>query len=113
MYPKLAAQKTASQTVPRFGDPSWGQADVSIYRLLQSTRWAWTDAPARRARAGNRIGGTSLRFPVDKTPEVGYMGWEQLTLATLTTVRKDRKIKGGNYPLTAGMSSGILFPESR
>jgi hypothetical protein len=34
---------------------------------------------------------TSLRFPVDKTPEIAYMGWKQLTTATLSTVRKDRK----------------------
>ena len=39
-------------------------------------------------------GGTSLRFPVDKTPEFGYMGWKRLTEATLSTVGKDRKIKG-------------------
>jgi hypothetical protein len=39
-------------------------------------------------------GCTSLRFPVDKTPEFGYMGWKQLTQATRLTVRKDRKIKG-------------------
>jgi hypothetical protein len=39
-------------------------------------------------------GCTSLRFPVDKPPEFGYMGWRQLTQATRLTVRKDRKIKG-------------------
>ena len=37
---------------------------------------------------------TSLRFPVDKPLEFGYMGWKQLTQATRLTVRKDRKIKG-------------------
>ena len=42
--------------------------------------------------------GTSLRFPVDKTPEFGYTGWKRLTQATLLTVRKDSKIKG--FPLT-------------
>lgn len=40
----------------------------------------------------------SLQFPVDKTPEIGYMGWNWLTQATLSTARKDRKIKG--FPLT-------------
>lgn len=43
-------------------------------------------------------GSTSLQFPVDKTPELGNMGWNQLTQATLSTVGKDRKIKG--FPLT-------------
>jgi hypothetical protein len=33
----------------------------------------------------------SLRFPVDKTPEIGYMGWKELTQATLSTGRKDGK----------------------
>jgi hypothetical protein len=47
-----------------------------------------------RARIGNWMGRTSLQFPVDKTPEFGYMGWKWLTQATLWTVRKDRKIKG-------------------
>jgi hypothetical protein len=41
---------------------------------------------------------TSLRFPVDKTPEIGYMGWNWLTQATLWTARKDRKIKGFLQP---------------
>jgi hypothetical protein len=31
-------------------------------------------------------GFTSLRFPVDKTPEFGYTGWNWLTRATLSTV---------------------------
>jgi hypothetical protein len=33
----------------------------------------------------------SLRFPVDKTPEIRYMGWKELTQATLSTGRKDGK----------------------
>ena len=37
---------------------------------------------------------TYLQFPVDKTSEFGYTGWKRLTQATLSTVRKDRKIKG-------------------
>jgi hypothetical protein len=68
--------------------------DGSIAALLQSTRGAWTDAPDRRACVRTRQGYTSLQFPVDKTPEFGYMGWKQLTQATRLTVRKDRKIKG-------------------
>jgi hypothetical protein len=51
--------------------------------LLQFIHGAWTDAPGRRARIGNWMGRTSLRFPVDKTPELGYMGWKRLTQATL------------------------------
>ena len=66
--------------------------------LLQFIHGAWTDAPGRGLAFEGSARLTSLRFPVDKTPEVGYMGWEQLTLATLTTVRKDRKIKG--FPQT-------------
>jgi len=71
--------------------------DESIDPLLQSTRGAWTDAPGRRARAGNWIGCTSLRFPVDK-PRNWVIGVETVTHATLSTVRKDRKIK--DFPLT-------------
>jgi hypothetical protein len=61
---------------------------VFCYNLI---REAWTDASVRGLAWGNEKGPTSLQFPVDKTPEIGYMGWKQLTQATLSTVRKDRK----------------------
>ena len=77
------------------GSPFWGFSDSLCYNLI---RGAWTDASGRGLAFEGSARLTSLRFPVDKTPEIGYMGWKQLTLATLTTVRKDRKIKG--FPQT-------------
>jgi hypothetical protein len=64
---------------------------IFLFLCYNLIRGAWTDAPGHRARIGNWIGLSSLQFPVDKTPEIGYMGWKQLTEATLSTVRKDRK----------------------
>ena len=74
----------------------FGRLSLTDQTMLcyNSTRGAWTDAPGHRASGQDSSGCTSLRFPVDKTPEFGYMGWKQSIQATRLTVRKDRKIKG-------------------
>ena len=69
---RLIPSCSAVRAIFRASEP-----DGSNEALLQSTRGAWTDAPGRRASGQDLSGCTSLQFPVDKTPEFGYMGWKR------------------------------------
>jgi len=74
-------------------DSLGGEPDSSRKGLFQFPHGAWTDALGCRVVLQD-LGVSFLSTSCPLTPEFGYMGWKWLTLATLWTVRKDRKIKG-------------------
>jgi hypothetical protein len=91
---KTEQLKPISLGIINFGSPFWGFSDALCYNLI---RGAWTDAPGRRAQLGTGWDVIPYGF-LSIPPENGYMGWNWLTQATLSTVRKDRKIEG--FPQT-------------